>query len=284
MTPENAVQTVDENAELIERVVMMGDLSKLTAEQRLSYYRAVCESKGLNPLTQPFQYLTLNGKLVLYAGKNAAEQIRRIDGISVTKLEPSQDETTFSVYAYGVTRDGRMDAALGSVSIIGLKGEALANAKMKAETKAKRRLTLSLSGLGFLDETEVGSIPGAERVDVDLTTGEIIPPQTEVKTLRQLAEAAADAAEGSQEAPGADVKAEVAVDTTEAEPEPLWASETPEQLTDEEFRGLVKVGKVSAAAVKDAAHRLYPDIKSSADLTDAQRGRLWIVLATENES
>ena len=31
----------------------------------------------------------------------------------------------------------------------------LANAKMKAITKAKRRCTLSLVGLGFLDETEV---------------------------------------------------------------------------------------------------------------------------------
>ena len=32
---------------------------------------------------------------------------------------------------------------------------------MKAETKAKRRVTLSICGLGMLDETEVETIPGA---------------------------------------------------------------------------------------------------------------------------
>ena len=39
---------------------------------------------GLNPLTQPFAYLKLNGKLVLYALKGATEQIAAIHNISVT--------------------------------------------------------------------------------------------------------------------------------------------------------------------------------------------------------
>jgi hypothetical protein len=50
------------------------------------------------------------------------------------------------------------------------------NALMKAVTKAKRRLTLSLVGLGWLDETEVETIPGAKPVAVDAGTGEIINP------------------------------------------------------------------------------------------------------------
>jgi hypothetical protein len=41
-----------------------------------------------------------------------------------------------------------------AVAIGALKGDALANAPMKAETKSKRRVTLSLAGLGWLDETE----------------------------------------------------------------------------------------------------------------------------------
>jgi hypothetical protein len=40
-----------------------------------------------------------------------------------------------------------------------MRGETAANQTMKAVTKAKRRVTLSLSGLGFLDETEVADIP-----------------------------------------------------------------------------------------------------------------------------
>jgi methyl coenzyme M reductase subunit C-like uncharacterized protein (methanogenesis marker protein 7) len=37
---------------------------------------------------------------------------------------------------------------------------------MKGETKAKRRATLDLLGLGILDETETQTIPGAQTVEV----------------------------------------------------------------------------------------------------------------------
>ena len=43
-----------------------------------------------------------------------------------------------------------------------LKGDALANALMKCETKAKRRVTLSIAGLGWLDEIELATIPGVQ--------------------------------------------------------------------------------------------------------------------------
>jgi hypothetical protein len=46
---------------------------------------------------------------------------------------------------------------------------------MNAETKAKRRLTLSLAGLGALDESEIETT-GGHRVTVDHETGEIVPP------------------------------------------------------------------------------------------------------------
>src|SRR5262249_53952504 len=38
---------------------------------------------------------------------------------------------------------------------------------MRALTKAKRRVTLSICGLGMLDESEIESIKGAERVESD---------------------------------------------------------------------------------------------------------------------
>jgi len=66
-----------------------------------------------------------------------------------------------------------------------LQGESLANALMKAETKAKRRVTLSICGLGMLDETEIGSIPTAGNVTVSsegeiISAPEIIPPKQEL--------------------------------------------------------------------------------------------------------
>ena len=117
MTTDTAVQTVDSNADLIEQVVIMGDLSKLTAPQRVAYYRLRCDSAGLDPLTRPFQYLMLNGRLVLYAGKEATDGVRANRGVSITKLERDQTDETYDVTAYAVDKTGRMDAALGSVSL-----------------------------------------------------------------------------------------------------------------------------------------------------------------------
>jgi hypothetical protein len=145
--------------EIIEAVIARGDIAALTPEERAKYYSTVCQSVGLNPMTRPFEYITLNGRLTLYARKDATDQLRAIHEVSVTDLIESERDGVFIVTAKVVNGKGRMDAAKGAVSVQGLKGEALANALMKAETKAKRRATLSVCGLGFLDETEIEDIP-----------------------------------------------------------------------------------------------------------------------------
>jgi hypothetical protein len=157
----------------IEQVVMQGDLSKLTPPQRVLYYNKVCESCGLNPLTGPFSYIVLNGKLTLYAKKDASEQLRKINGISIDKLEDKIIDDLYIVKATASTKCGRTDQSTGAVTIGNLKGDQKANAIMKAETKAKRRVTLSICGMGFTDESEIDSIPNASKVDVNLSTGEI---------------------------------------------------------------------------------------------------------------
>lgn len=160
-------------AQEIESVLIGGDLSKLTPEQRVNYYKAVCDSVGLNPLTRPFDYITLNAKLTLYAKKDATDQLRKRDGVSITKLEREvmNDICLVTAYAQTVTRS---DASTGAVSIKGLSGDALANAMMKAETKAKRRVTLSICGLGLLDETEIETVSTAVPTIVNVETGEIV--------------------------------------------------------------------------------------------------------------
>ena len=45
------------SSEVMETVLVKGDLAALKPQERVSYYRAVCESLGLNPLTQPFAYI-----------------------------------------------------------------------------------------------------------------------------------------------------------------------------------------------------------------------------------
>ncbi len=139
----------------IESALISGDLAKLNTEQRLSYYNKVCESLGLNPLTQPFAYINLNGKLTLYAKRDATEQLRKVHKVSINITARETINDVYVVTAWAKDHTGREDESTGAVYIAGLKGDSLANAFLKAETKAKRRVTLSICGLGLLDETEI---------------------------------------------------------------------------------------------------------------------------------
>lgn len=143
----------------LEQVLLGGDIEKLNAGQRVSYMLSVCKSIGLNPLTKPFEFIKLNGRLVLYARKDCTEQLRKINGISIKIVAREYTEGVYVVTAQATDKGGRCDESVGAVPIEGLKGENKANAMMKAETKAKRRVTLSISGLGMLDESELESIP-----------------------------------------------------------------------------------------------------------------------------
>jgi hypothetical protein len=151
-------------AAAIEQVVIGGDLSRLSSEQRVSYVNSICTSLGLNPTTRPFEYITLSGKLTLYATRACSEQLRKLNGVTIFPLDRSMmtEVGLYQVIARGKDATGREDESSGVVTIAGLKGEMLANAMLKCETKAKRRLTLSICGLGFLDETEVSDIPNAK--------------------------------------------------------------------------------------------------------------------------
>lgn len=149
---------------VIEQVMLKGNLSVLSPQQKIEYYAKTCESLGLNPLTKPFEYINLNGKEVLYATKGCTEQLRQVHGVSIKIVDKQKFDDVYIVTAEASDKNGRYDSATGAVTVAGLKGEALANAMMKAETKAKRRVTLSLCGLNMLDESEVESIPTAKKV------------------------------------------------------------------------------------------------------------------------
>lgn len=175
MTNQNSVAPVDQSqASIMHDVMVKGDLEKLSPDQRAAYYAATCQSIGLNPFTKPFEFIKLNGKLVLYAQKGATDQLRGIHKISISKPDIQFQDGLVVVTVTGRDQSGREDTELGVVTLGNLQGDARANAIMKAVTKAKRRLTLSMCGLGMLDETETETIPNARRVSVDVESGEII--------------------------------------------------------------------------------------------------------------
>lgn len=153
-----------------ELALVQGNLAALTPEQRLAFYKSTCESLNLNPLTQPFAYITLNGKLTLYARKDAADQLRSSRRVSLSIVSRESVEGVYVVTARATMPDGRTDESIGALPLPKDPAER-ANAIMKAETKAKRRVTLSICGLGMLDESELDTMPrSAYTVEVEVQT------------------------------------------------------------------------------------------------------------------
>lgn len=139
----------------LEKVLIKGDLAGLSEQQRITYVNALCKALKISPLFQPFDYVAFQGKMVLYAKRSCAEQLRNKFGISIRVINRERIDGLYVVTAQARTSSGREDEAIGAVNIKGLSGKELANSLMIAETKAKRRVTLSVCGLGILDETEV---------------------------------------------------------------------------------------------------------------------------------
>lgn len=172
----------------MELALLGGDLGKLSEKDRAAYYSKVCESVGLNPLTWPFEYIKLDGKLKLYAKKDCTDQLRSIRGVSIAKAETRIQDGLAIVEVTATTKDGRSDCDMGCVPIQGLSGNALGNALMKAVTKAKRRVTLSICGLGWLDESEVESIESVQPLPEKVLRATPEPKRLEATQTIDLAE------------------------------------------------------------------------------------------------
>jgi len=136
----------------------------------------------------------------------------RLHGISIYITNRERMGDLYIVTARAKDKTGREDESTGAVPLGTLKGDALANALMKCETKAKRRVTLSLAGLGWLDETELATIPGVrvgepngDPEDGDIhCTGMPTHPETtrlsrdQARDLKRLAQTAFGYREGEE--------------------------------------------------------------------------------------
>lgn len=154
-----------DNSAVIAAALATGNIASLDAAQRGEYYKRVCESLQLNYLTSPLYFQTSeDGRESLAVNKSGAAALRKIHGISINRTERqiTRDLAIFTVY--GMDKEKREDSATGVSTLDDLTGQRLADAIMGAETKAKNRLTISLSGLGFLDSSEL-SRPSAQQVD-----------------------------------------------------------------------------------------------------------------------
>lgn len=176
------------NAEIIEKIVTKGDLSGLTQEQKLAYLIYTCNKLNLDPAAQPFNLISFRQgnltKEVLYCTKAGAEQLTKNNNVSHAILEEKEHNGIYIVKARASLPDGRFVEDMGIVDISkGFSGTPpnnteLANLMLKAVTKAKRRATLSLLGLGMMDETETETLPEAKVIDISPKKIEPSPKET----------------------------------------------------------------------------------------------------------
>ncbi len=167
-------------ARVVESMVLRGDISALSPEERAKFYLQMCEALGLSAASQPLAVLRLNGKEILYPTRGATDQLAAIHRLNREIVDgPRVLDVCGTKMIYAVCRathpNGRSETAVATVPATDL-----LNALMKAETKAKRRATLSILGLGMLDETEIETIPA------HVSRAPVAPPSREELAAVQL--------------------------------------------------------------------------------------------------
>ncbi|MBL1176917.1 hypothetical protein [Pantanalinema sp. GBBB05] len=147
---------------IIEKVIAEnGDLSRLTAVERKVYYLAMCDRYGLDPFSNPFDYLEGKGKsLKLYPNKRAAEAFGLKHNLSYKITEKSVSDGVAMV-TVTVTDGRRSTEDIGVVEINGYINRA--DALKKAVSQARRRAILAWCG--FSPESDRENTISAEALD-----------------------------------------------------------------------------------------------------------------------
>lgn len=150
-------------ARVVESMVLRGDISALNPEERARFYIQLCTQLGLNPASQPLAVLKLNGREILYPTRGATDQLAAIHRLNREVIDgPRVIDLAGTKLVYCVCKathpNGRTETAVSTVPLTDP-----VNVLMKCETKGKRRVTLSILGLGMLDETELETIPASAK-------------------------------------------------------------------------------------------------------------------------
>lgn len=188
--------------EVINKAVMLGDMKKMDSAMRLDFYRAVCLSVGLNPLTQPFTPLERQDKTIwLYANATATQQLAKLHQVGFRDMRRVHEtvcgEPLYRVETVAFTPDGRSVPAQAVVSLtkkkreqrgtwpdgnpkfvdaldedgepllVPLRGEALANALMRADCVPLDSEMLTRNGWQAHDRLVIGEEVLAYDCDTD---------------------------------------------------------------------------------------------------------------------
>ena len=160
----------------IRELIVKNDIGQMSDEERVEHYANICKMLGLNPLTSPLGYFNFDGRVQLYAKREATEQLRALYGISCEILDrqwvapPDSDRKTIYMVSVRATRNGRIDDASGAVSMIAkrrnrssgnvekqaLTEEEVANAMLRCECVPLESQMLTRRGLRHHNDLLIG--------------------------------------------------------------------------------------------------------------------------------
>lgn len=155
---ELAVEDLNERE--TQALLVGGDLAVLRPAAQTAYVAYQAKRIGLDPMSQPFLLLAVDGRVILYAKKECAEMLRAKHHVAVEVLRDELTPDTYTVFVRASVPDKdfpsgvRFEDNCASSPILTAKGKALADLKMKTFTKALRRATLAITGCGFSGEDD----------------------------------------------------------------------------------------------------------------------------------
>jgi len=172
---ELAVEDLTDDA--AAQLLTGGNLAVLPAKVRTAYYLWRCRQMGLDPLSKPFDIIETTDrsgvkKSVLYANRGAGDQLRLPPGprrgIGMVDFAPGEpiriDRTAdmLTIWVRGKELETGREEINCASTFIGASGagDGLARAIDKTMTKAIRRLTMSMTASGMIDETEKDLVQG----------------------------------------------------------------------------------------------------------------------------
>jgi hypothetical protein len=177
LRPDDGIDTTA-TRDVIRALAATGDYSRLDDAQRGDVIRALCGALKLNPFAKPFEFIKLNGKLVLYATRGATDQLAAIHRLNRRIVRGPEivdllGKKTVLAVCEATLPNGRVEQSTATCDVADACG--IHNVLMKTETKAKRRATLAILGLAVLDEMEVATVgdvrPAAPAQDLDAPQG-----------------------------------------------------------------------------------------------------------------
>lgn len=169
-----------EAVSITEKVIAEnGNLIKLSEVERKIYYLALCDRYGLDPFTNPFDYMkqtkwnkkTGENEIIgwtLYPNKKAAEAFGMKHNLNVRIVDKSVEDGC-AIVVVEVSNGSRVVQEVGAVEVTDRLGRA--DALKKAITQARRRGLLAFCGFSEPD-TEVRGI-AAEAFDPPMDVMEL---------------------------------------------------------------------------------------------------------------